>query len=347
MSVKQVNTKALLRNDTATNWATNNPILGAGELGIESDTNKFKFGDGVTPWNLLPYVVGASLGGYEGTTGMFAPDNKEPRMVNNNSLLITDAKGMDMAAGRAMAVVSGYGLACKSAPAGSTQYRISNTYANRITAKMAENGYASRDEATSTQEQIVRVVSVTIDGRPFTPDSAPNDSTKYIVVETETTLNPDAAITNIRLFGKMQSYATLHVGNGVASWGGGRNLLLGGAITKAGNSNDNCLVGMNIYSTGNGNAAFGRWHICAKNRGFFAGTGHDSTNAPAEGASAVGQYSFMDASTLFAVGNGSDQTNRTNAFEVRSDGSIVLRSPNGTRYKIAVDDSGNLSTTAV
>ena len=47
------------------------------------------------------------------------------------------------------------------------------------------------------------------------------------------------------------------------------------------------------------------------------------------------------------VGNGSSHTARLNVFEVLKDGSIALRSPNGTRYKISVDDSGNLQTAAV
>lgn len=33
--------------------------------------------------------------------------------------------------------------------------------------------------------------------------------------------------------------------------------------------------------------------------------------------------------------------------KVTADGGIVLRSPNGTRYKITVDNNGNLTTTAV
>lgn len=292
--------------------------------------------------------VGGRIGQFEGTTGLFAPNNREPRAVGNYSFLMTDALGQDMSANRSLAVVSGYGLACRSAAAGSTEYRIQNTYANRIIAMLCAGGYASRDEATSTQEQIVQVVSVTINGAAFTPDSAANPSgtASDIVITTAKTLNPDAAITNIRLFGTMTSYATVHAGNGIKSGGGGRNLLLGGAVTKDGSSNDNCLVGNGIYSSGNGNAAFGRYHIAKKNRGFFAGTGHDSSNAPSEGASAVGQYSFMDASTLFAVGNGSNHTERSNAFEVRTDG-IVLKSPNGTRYKIIVSNTGAISATAI
>lgn len=289
--------------------------------------------------------VGGRMGQFPDTTGLFAPNDREPLAVGNYSLLMTDAKGVNMEANRAIAVVSGLGLACKSAAAGTTEYRVNNTYANRIQAKMCEGGYIARDEATSTQQKIVKVLSVTINGSTFTPDSSADGG--EIVIKTAETLNPDAAITNIRLFGVMKSYATLHVGNGVASLGGGRNLLLGGGVTKAGNSNDNCLVGNAIYSNGNGNACFGRWHIAAKNRGFFAGSGHDSTNAPSEGASAVGVYSSMSANTLFAVGNGTRATNRSNAFEVTTDGGIILKSPNGTRYKIMVANDGTLTSTAV
>lgn len=290
-------------------------------------------------------VVGGRIGQFPGTTGLFAPDNREPRMVADYDLLVTDALGMNMTGNRSLAVVSGYGLACKSAAAGATEYRVTNNYANRILCKLAEGGFASRDEATSKVEQIVAVESVTINGSAFTPDSSANSSND-IVIKTAQTLNPSSAITNIRLFGTMGSYATIHTGNGIKSESGGRNLLLGGGVTKSGSANDNALVGNGIFSSGNGVAAFGRYHILRKNRGFFAGTGHDSTNAPSEGASAVGQYSFMDAHTLFAVGNGTSHTARSNAFEVRDDG-IVIKSPNGTRYKIVVGDDGTLSASAV
>ena len=47
-----------LRRDTAANWTSNNPILAAGEPGVESDTTKIKYGDGTTQWTSLPYVTG-------------------------------------------------------------------------------------------------------------------------------------------------------------------------------------------------------------------------------------------------------------------------------------------------
>ena len=107
------------------------------------------------------------------------------------------------------------------------------------------------------------------------------------------------------------------------------------------------MVGQQMYSTGNGNAMFGRNHIARKNRGFFAGTGHDSTNARSEGAAAVGEWSSMDSNTMFAVGNGTSATNRSNAFEVTADGGIILKSPNGTRYKITVANDGTVTSTVV
>jgi len=53
---KTVNSKIVIRNNTAANFTTNNPILLKGEMGLEADTRKFKFGDGVTAWTALAYA---------------------------------------------------------------------------------------------------------------------------------------------------------------------------------------------------------------------------------------------------------------------------------------------------
>ena len=59
-----------LRRDTATNWTSNNPTLLAGELGAETDTGKFKVGDGTTAWTSLAYSSGpAGPTGATGATG--------------------------------------------------------------------------------------------------------------------------------------------------------------------------------------------------------------------------------------------------------------------------------------
>jgi len=44
------------RNGTAAQWTSANPTLAVGEMGFETDTKKFKFGDGSTAWNSLGYA---------------------------------------------------------------------------------------------------------------------------------------------------------------------------------------------------------------------------------------------------------------------------------------------------
>ena len=49
-----------LRRDTAANWSAANPILSLAEPGLETDTNKIKYGDGLTSWAGLPYASGGA-----------------------------------------------------------------------------------------------------------------------------------------------------------------------------------------------------------------------------------------------------------------------------------------------
>jgi collagen type VII alpha len=57
------------RRDTAANWTANNPTLAAGEIGLETDTAKYKMGDGTTAWNSLAYAYTAGASGATGPTG--------------------------------------------------------------------------------------------------------------------------------------------------------------------------------------------------------------------------------------------------------------------------------------
>ena len=49
------------RRGTTANWTSTNPILLAGEVGFETDTGKFKLGDGVTAWASLAYVTAGAI----------------------------------------------------------------------------------------------------------------------------------------------------------------------------------------------------------------------------------------------------------------------------------------------
>lgn len=57
INMAQLNTRIVLRNDTAEKWASVNPVLLKGEIGVENDTRKQKMGDGISNWNSLPYMT--------------------------------------------------------------------------------------------------------------------------------------------------------------------------------------------------------------------------------------------------------------------------------------------------
>ena len=50
------NARVIMKNDTASNWASSALIPLKGELCLESDTNKFKFGDGINTFSNLDYA---------------------------------------------------------------------------------------------------------------------------------------------------------------------------------------------------------------------------------------------------------------------------------------------------
>lgn len=56
------------RRGTASEWTTVNPVLAAGELGLETDTLKIKIGDGATAWNSLDYMT-QGMAGADGEDG--------------------------------------------------------------------------------------------------------------------------------------------------------------------------------------------------------------------------------------------------------------------------------------
>jgi len=70
------------RRGTAAEWTAANPTLAVAEMGIETDTNKFKIGNGSTAWNSLSYggLVGpqgaqgvAGINGAQGSQGVQGP----------------------------------------------------------------------------------------------------------------------------------------------------------------------------------------------------------------------------------------------------------------------------------
>ena len=67
-----------LRRGTASQWTTANTLLAQGELGLETDTNKFKFGDGVTTWNSLAYYASGTVSSVTATSPIASTGGTTP-----------------------------------------------------------------------------------------------------------------------------------------------------------------------------------------------------------------------------------------------------------------------------
>lgn len=73
------------RRGTAAQWTAANTVLASGELGLETDTAKFKIGNGTTAWNSLPY------GGIKGDTGATGAAGVSPTVAVGATTVVTPA----------------------------------------------------------------------------------------------------------------------------------------------------------------------------------------------------------------------------------------------------------------
>jgi len=63
-------TQIQIRRGTASQWTSANPTLASGEFGYETDTGKFKLGDGSTAWNSLGYKASGTVTSITAGTGL-------------------------------------------------------------------------------------------------------------------------------------------------------------------------------------------------------------------------------------------------------------------------------------
>jgi len=81
-----VATQIQFRRGTASQWTTSNPLLAQGEPGLETDTLKWKVGNGTQNWAALPYTLGATAPISYGTTLPGSPtDGQEAILVDSTT----------------------------------------------------------------------------------------------------------------------------------------------------------------------------------------------------------------------------------------------------------------------
>ena len=302
--------------------------------------------------------VGGRLGQFssqeELNGGLYYPLTIQPEMVKKNSLLISEATGLRVNNSRIFALFAGAGLTLKkTAVAGATTFEISNTFANRFTAAACRGGYMTLDEA-SAGTIMVKVTSVHTANDPNTqlvPYSGATESGNNIIITTDAPLSTTDSITKIRVYGSMNYDSSLHIGQGVGTGGvSGKGKLLQLGQSQCALDGNSILVGNGIFTSKNRVSLFGASHINNVQGACLTGEGHDTTNGTFVGIAEHGKYSDTTANTAFAIGNGTSNTARSNLFEIRDNSGqteVIIKSPNGTKYKLTVDDSGNLTTTAV
>ena len=291
--------------------------------------------------------VGGRLGQFT-NGGVFYPTTIEPTNVGPSTFMMTDGAKYMSLGGRTFGIMAGVNLTCKSASAGATQYRLSNNQSNRFACFACRGGRLAIDQADAQANGTALMTDISFaNGNPISAYFGPTESGNDIIITVDRTVNPSASTTKLRMYGTSTSTDVIIVGQGNGA-SGGKAISLGQACHAGGNQ---CIAfGNSSLSLANNSVALGHTHLVNKQFCFCAGQGHDFTNG-SNGAGAVGIASEISSDTAFAVGNGIFASNgnitRSNALEVKTDGSIVLKSPNGTKYKIAVDDSGNLTTTLV
>lgn len=80
-------TKIQVRRDTASAWTANSTVvLASGEIGFETDTFKFKIGNGAATWSVLPYSSSGSAGAVWGTiTGTLSKQTNLQNALNGKA----------------------------------------------------------------------------------------------------------------------------------------------------------------------------------------------------------------------------------------------------------------------
>ena len=295
-------------------------------------------------------TVGGRLGQFSGG-GVFYPTTIEPTNVGASSFLMTDgAKGVSLG-GRQFGIMAGANLTCKSAAAGSTQYRLTNSQTNRFACFAGKNGRLAIDQNDAMTNGTAQITDISFaNGNPISSYFGATESANDIIITVDRTVNPSAATTKLRIYGTSTSGDVIAVGQGVSGTHG-KAIVLGQSCFGGGNQI--IALGNSVHVIANNSSGFGHTHLVNKQYCLAAGQGHDFTNA-SNGTSAVGICSDLKSDTAFAVGNGvfsaSGASTRSNAFEVTNDGGMIVPSSTSgstKKFKITVDDSGTLTATEV
>jgi collagen type VII alpha len=158
------------RRDTAANWTSNNPTLAAGEIGLETDTSKFKMGDGSTAWTSLAYAYAAGATGPTGPVGATGPTGPTGQTGPTGNVGVTGNVGPTGATGPTGAASTVPGPTGATGPTGPTGADgQSSTYYDYIAKTTATSGspadtFILWNNATQTSATQINIDHINADG---------------------------------------------------------------------------------------------------------------------------------------------------------------------------------------
>ena len=157
MTATTIRVQMAQRSDTAANWTSANPILLAGELGHESDTDKLKIGDGTTNWSGLTYLP--IDGTWTGDTIAVAYGGTGQTTYTDGQLLIGNTTGNTLAkatltAGTGIAITNGSGTITLAIDSDAAITDITTT-ATTGTLPTADGSVTIADAASPTNAELL------------------------------------------------------------------------------------------------------------------------------------------------------------------------------------------------
>ena len=342
-----------LRNGTAAQWTSANPTLAAGELGVETDTNKFKVGTGSTAWNSLGYSAGFTWRGTWSSATTYAVNDL---VTYGNASYISIQAGTNQTPGVATSywtvVVSGSGLAIGGT---TTQVQYNNAGLLAGSANLTFDGTTLTTGGLSLKGSTSGTVTIAAPAVAGTqsytlPAGVPSvngqalTSTTAGVLSWSTVSSPAATPTVLgTVYGSMTTsgaspYLTAvgyYAGN--SNTGGGNAALGWGALYVNTSGADNTSVGMQSLvanTTGSSNVAVGKQTLQA--------------NTTASNNTAVGYqagYSNTTGTNNTAIGMSALRTN-TSGDRVTAVGYNALYNLNAGSYgNTAVGAAAGQATT--
>ena len=207
----------------------------------------------------------------------------------------------------------------EQASAGATTYKIMKT-----------QNYSGYNYTLSDTELINHIFSATIG--EVTDD--------YVEVTFTTSCNPSGSAWRINPKRSSTSDSYVHGGDGSIAAGTGlmsysnssQSLILGGLICEGDGHNQDetgagsvgeIIAGVAIHNQGRPRILSGAQIYNAATNSVLIGVGH-SAPATAKNVVAFGQYSNILGDTRLAFGNGEDDTHRSNLFEIKANGEVIL-----------------------